>query len=161
AQIVANRARRWPKLLLTAQPQHHQRYAAYQESYRDRCRDLRSFLFVHGCFDGTDLGYFFLLVIVEIRMDESNHAQNKENDSENDDKALHSQNLSQRCDLHWRCRQTHGPAGRRSSLFDLQSLTSGWPRRRLSWRPWLRWRPCGDAWSSVESRALRRSIRPS
>ena len=57
------------KLLLHARPENNESYAGYQESYRDRCRDLRGFLFIHGCFDGTEFGHFFLLVIVEIGVD--------------------------------------------------------------------------------------------
>src|SRR5256885_2050492 len=78
-----------PKLRLHARPQHNKPYAGYQQSYRDGSRDLRGFLFVHGSFEGAEFRHFFLLVIVEIRVDESNHTENQEDDSENDDQAPH------------------------------------------------------------------------
>src|SRR5260370_42691651 len=77
------------KLLLHARSKYHKSYSGHQKRYRDRGRNLQGFLFVYGCFDGTDLGHFFLLVVVENRMDEPNHTQDQEDDSENDDHTLH------------------------------------------------------------------------
>src|SRR5882762_1424179 len=163
---LGTNAQSWgQKLLLHARPENNKPYAGYQESYRDRCRDLRGFLLVHGCFDGAEFCHFFLLVIVEIRVDESNYSKNQEDDSENDDKALHSPELITSTVIRVRnaSRRSPAPDWRRDVLTGLQRLRRGWLllRQQLSWRPWLRWKPCGDAWSSAESRALRRSIRRS
>src|SRR5260370_304413 len=164
--LGTKRERRWQKLLLHARPEHNKPYAGYQESDRDRCRDLHGFFFVHGCFDGAEFRYFFLLVIVEIGVNESNHTKNQQDNSENDDETLHGSEPITTAAL---CvsnadRRTSAPVRRRGVLIELQKLTNGWRRLlllRLSWRPWLRWRLYGDAWSSAESRALHRSIRPS
>ena len=85
----SHRECRWPKLLLHARPENDKPNPGYQESYRERCRDLCGFFFVHSCFDGTEFGHFFLLVVVEIGMDQSNHTQNHKDDSESSDQALH------------------------------------------------------------------------
>src|SRR5258708_26506688 len=78
------------KLLLHARSKYHKPYAGYQQRYRDRRRDLQRFVFVYGWFDGTDFGHFFLLVVVENRVDESNHTEDQEDDSDDDDHAFHS-----------------------------------------------------------------------
>ncbi|OLE32937.1 MAG: hypothetical protein AUG47_05315 [Alphaproteobacteria bacterium 13_1_20CM_3_64_12] len=76
--------------MLHARPENNKPNAGYQESYRERCWDLCGFFFVHSCFDGTEFGHFFLLVVVEIGMDQSNHTQNQKDDSKSDDQALHT-----------------------------------------------------------------------
>src|SRR5260370_16526620 len=158
-----NRERRWQKLLLHARPEHHKPYAVYQESDRNRCRNLRRFLFGHGCFDGAEFHHFFLLMIAEIRVDESNYAQNQEDDSENDDETLHGSEpflVDAACA---RNGSTPTPAlvRRGGVLFDLQSLTNAGLLLRLSYRPSLPCRPCAGPWASPESRALHPSILPS
>jgi hypothetical protein len=73
------------QLLLHTRPEHNKPDARNQKSYGDRCRDLRRFLFINGCFDGTEFRYFLLLVIIETRVDQSNDTQDQEDHSENDD----------------------------------------------------------------------------
>lgn len=82
-------------LLLDAWPEQDQCYAGHKERYRYGWRDLCRLLFIHRCFDGADFCHLFLLVISESRMDESNHSQNKKDDSQDDDKTLHVHTLSQ------------------------------------------------------------------
>src|SRR5947207_13012918 len=82
--------RRLQKLLFHARPQHHEHYADSENSNRNRSRNLHGFLFVHRSFDRTDLRDFFLFVIIETRVDESNHAKNQKYGSKNNHKALHS-----------------------------------------------------------------------
>jgi len=74
--VRTNRECGGQKLQLPARPDHNKDYADRQQADGNRYRDLGSFLFVHSCFDGTEFRYFFSLVIVETRMDESKHAQN-------------------------------------------------------------------------------------
>src|SRR5260370_8483386 len=157
-----NRERRWQKLLLHARPEHHKPYAVYQESDRNRCRNLARFLFVHGCFDGAEFHHFFVLMIAEIRVDESNYAQNQEDDSENDDETLHGSEpflVDAACA---RNGSTPTPAlvRRGAVLFHLQNLTNGWLLLRLSYPPWLRWRPCRGALSSAHPPPPHRPIQP-
>src|SRR5260370_21515792 len=115
------------------------------------------------CFDGAEFHHFFLLMIAEIRVDESNYAQNQEDDSENDDETLHGSEpflVDAACALNG---STPTPALTRRGgvLFDLQSLTNGWLLLPLAYLPLLRWRPCAGPWASPESRALHPSILPS
>jgi len=82
-------------LLFRARSDNYQDYADSQNNDRYRGRDLRGFLFIHGCFEGTNFCYFFFLVVIETWVDESNHTQNHKDDSEKEGKTLHSENLSQ------------------------------------------------------------------
>ena len=73
------------QLLLHARAEQNKPDACNQKRNRDCRRDLNGFLFVHGCFEGTKFRHFFLLMIVETRVDQSNDTQNQKNHSENDD----------------------------------------------------------------------------
>src|SRR5713226_451045 len=166
AQRGADSEFRWQELLLFyARPEENKPDACNQESDRNRSRDLRGLLFVNGCFHGSKFHHFFLLVIAEAGVYESNYTESQENDSQYDDKALHRSELTTVADVCVRNADGHtsAPVWRGDVPIELRKLTSGWRllRLRLFSRPWLPWRPCGGAWSLAESQAPRRSIRPS
>ncbi len=77
------------ELLFHARPQHYEHHADSEERDRNRGRDLRGFLFVYGGFYGTDLRDFFLFVIGEIGVDESNYTKNQKYGYQNNHDALH------------------------------------------------------------------------
>ncbi len=74
------------RLFLYARPDKHQSYARNQQHNRNRRRDLRGLLLVHGGLDGAKLRDFFLVVIAEAGVDQPSHTENKKSHSENDDK---------------------------------------------------------------------------
>jgi len=88
-QSARNQEWRRQKLVLESRPEHYKPYADNQQSYGDCRRDLCGFLFVHGCFDGTEFRDFLLLMVVETGVHESDDTQDKEDDSNNDHEALH------------------------------------------------------------------------
>lgn len=57
--------------------------------------DLDGFLFIDGGFDGADLRNFFLLVISENRVHQSNYTQDQKDDAKDNGEAFHARNLSQ------------------------------------------------------------------
>src|SRR5437667_12397754 len=133
--------RRLQKLLFHARPQHHEHNADSEKRKRYLSRDLRGFLLINGCFHGAEFHDFFLFVIVENRVDESNHAKNQKYDSENHHNTLHR---SERIIITGICIRnasghTRAPTRRKGILIGLENFTNGWRllRRQLFSRPWL------------------------
>jgi hypothetical protein len=93
--LNADRKKQTQKLLLDARPEQDEPYACDQQHDRNRWRDLRRLLFLHGCLDGAEFRNFFLLVVVEARVHQPNHTKNDKNDAEDDGKPLHGSNVSQ------------------------------------------------------------------
>lgn len=52
--------------------------------------DLNDLFLVHRGFERANLGHFFLLMIAEVRVDQSHNAADQKNNAKNDHEALHA-----------------------------------------------------------------------
>lgn len=100
--------------LLDAGAEQNHADAGDEEHDRNCGRDLHGLFFIQGSFVRSELGHFFLLVIGEVGMDQSNDSADQKNESKNDNEALHAApKLSQLIVGPWRKQTKHTSAPNR------------------------------------------------